>query len=161
MVADFGLATAVMLNRFGRHDVCEFDGGLQRPGESRDDAKRICFGNYRIRDAFCVCGSHAGDDKVDGGSSNVRALQGNVADVDLFHVERAPRSKFRFDRVSDEYVHRNVAWLRWHGVGHAFDAPFAYVAVFFVPANGAFERCRHGFAAKAQFFLRAGAIHEH
>ena len=90
-----------------------------------------------------------------------RALQGNVADGHLFHVQRAPGSEFGFHRVSDENVHRNIAQLRWHGVGHAFDAPLAYVAVFFVPADSAFECCRYGFGAKAQFPLRAGAIHKH
>ena len=81
--------------------------------------------------------------------------------VTFSDVQRAPGGEFSFHRVSDENVHRNIVWLRWHGVGHAFDAPFAYVAVFFVPADGAFECCRYRFGAKAQFLLRASAIHKH
>ena len=161
MVADFDLVIGVMLNSFARHDVSQFGGGLQSTGESRGDANRVAIGNNRIRDARCVFSAHAGDYKIDRGSSDVGAMRGHAADGHFFHVQRAPGGEFRFDRVSDENIHRNIVCLRGDGVRHAFDASTADVAVFFVPTDGTFECCRYRFGAKAQFFLRAGAIHKH
>ena len=68
--------------------------------------------------------THSGDDKIHGRSSDLSTVQFNAADSNFFQIsQRAPGGEFCFDRVSDENVHRNIVWLRWHGVGHAFDAP--------------------------------------